>query len=107
MSQALLQSQLDTSTYRRIEDYAKVTGVPVQNAVNEAVNDWMDTTGDFIQEELLARRGKGARSTVPKGAKKPSASVKNSSTQATQSATISIEESPSWSRQRVLREAVV
>jgi hypothetical protein len=96
MSQAstvTTQGYLTTATFRRIEDYAKTTGTTIQKAINEAVTEWMDTTGDLIKEEFISRRGPvESRS----GSKKPSASVtcitKDLSSQTRKSATISTEQ---------------
>jgi hypothetical protein len=38
------------AAYRRISEYANFAGISAEKAVKEAVNEWMDTTGDLLIE---------------------------------------------------------
>jgi hypothetical protein len=52
---------LDKATLDRISQYAYITGKPISKALNEAVNEWMDSTGDLIILEIQERRRKRAK----------------------------------------------
>jgi hypothetical protein len=47
---------VDQYTYQRLAAYAEATGQEVSAVANEALNDWMDITGDSILEALAERR---------------------------------------------------
>jgi predicted DNA-binding protein len=46
---------LNRTTYQRIATFAKVTGKTVSSAVDEAINDWMDTHGEPIMKSVERR----------------------------------------------------
>lgn len=47
---------LTNVTFQRISEYARITGKPVSVVLNEAVNDFMDMTGDLIIDEIKRRQ---------------------------------------------------
>lgn len=55
---------LSEEAYQRIMEYAEVAGIALERAASEAVNGWMDSTGDLVMEELPKRRK--ARAAKPK-----------------------------------------
>lgn len=46
---------LNRMTHQRIATYAKVTGKSVSAAVDEAINDWMETHGEPIMKAVERR----------------------------------------------------
>ena len=49
---------LDEATLKRLTYYAYLTGKPISTAVNEAINEWLEISGDLIIAELEERRRK-------------------------------------------------
>jgi hypothetical protein len=47
---------LEQRNLNRIHHYAKLTGKPVSDAVNEALNEWLELSGDLIITELERKR---------------------------------------------------
>lgn len=47
---------LDPSTFKRISEYADVANVSIDLAITEAVNEFMDTTGDLLLAEMKRNR---------------------------------------------------
>jgi hypothetical protein len=39
------------AAYRRIKKYARAANITIDQAVNDAVREWMDMTGDLLLEE--------------------------------------------------------
>ena len=47
---------LTPETHARIAQYASAAKIPVDQAASEAVDKWMDATGDLVLGELERRR---------------------------------------------------
>lgn len=47
---------LDPKTFKRINDYAEAANVSIDLAIVEAVNEFMDTTGDLLLAEMKPKR---------------------------------------------------
>ena len=47
---------LSEAAYRRIQEYAQVAGVSVERAANDAIVEWMNSTGDLFIEAVRKRR---------------------------------------------------
>jgi hypothetical protein len=41
---------VEPQTYRRIDQFARISGINVVAAIQGALNEWMDTTGDLVVE---------------------------------------------------------
>jgi hypothetical protein len=52
---------LNQVNYRRIENYARLTGQPVSAVLEEALTFWMDAMGDPVLEELQRREIEAAK----------------------------------------------
>jgi hypothetical protein len=44
-------SIIDSRTYKRISKYAEMANISIDRAIVEAVNEWMDITGDLLVSE--------------------------------------------------------
>ena len=44
--------KLDKATYRRLEYFAKRSFIEIDRAAIEAINEWMDMTGDLIIADI-------------------------------------------------------
>ena len=49
---------LSATTYARVAGYAAAFNKSVDEVANNAINRWMDHTGDLVIEELARRRGR-------------------------------------------------
>jgi hypothetical protein len=47
---------LSEAAYRRLEGYARISGIPLECAVSDAVTEWMNTTGDLVIEAIQKKR---------------------------------------------------
>lgn len=47
--------QVEKSTFEKLQEYSKLTGVGIAHAVNEAVSTWLETVGAVRMEVLTGR----------------------------------------------------
>jgi hypothetical protein len=47
---------LSTESYLRIQQFASFVGIPVDRAASEAIEKWMNDTGDVLVGELKRRQ---------------------------------------------------
>lgn len=53
---------LSEVAYRRIQTYARVTGIPIERAAGDAITEWMCSTGNLVVEALQkTQRASGAK----------------------------------------------
>lgn len=43
---------VDSTTYKRIQEFASSANISIDLAIIEAINEWMDTTGDLLIESI-------------------------------------------------------
>ena len=43
---------LSEEAYRWIQTFANVSGIPIERAANDAITEWMYTTGNLVVEAL-------------------------------------------------------
>jgi hypothetical protein len=54
--------QLSARTHKRLSAYAKVANISVQQAINDACKEWMDSDGDMLTA-FIQRKYKAAQTT--------------------------------------------
>ena len=47
---------LSEAAYRRLEGYARISGIPIESAASDAIAEWMNSTGDLVIEALEKNR---------------------------------------------------
>jgi hypothetical protein len=47
---------LSEAAYRRLEGYARISGIPLECAANDAIAEWMNSTGDLVIEAIEKKR---------------------------------------------------
>lgn len=47
---------LSEAAYRRLEGYARISGIPIECAASDAIAEWMNSTGDLVIEALEKNR---------------------------------------------------
>ena len=52
---------LSAETYVAISSFAKEAGMPVEQAVDEALNEWIDITGESLLQTIRANRARRAK----------------------------------------------
>lgn len=68
------QPIIDAATLKRFTDYSNITGVPLDQAVTEALSEWMDMVGEVVLTEFIRRSRTSKRknsSSVKKTVAKP------------------------------------
>lgn len=62
--------RLSAEVLERLREFSEVTGVPMARAADEALADWLDTTGYARMQALSLRKAKGKGEVVPMAGKK-------------------------------------
>jgi predicted DNA-binding protein len=56
--------RLQPETHKRIQEYAEAAGIPVERAASEAIDKWMDATGDLVMVMMRRRLQQSNRKPV-------------------------------------------
>jgi hypothetical protein len=47
---------LSEAAYRRLESYARISGIPLECAASDAIAEWMTSTGDLVIEAIEKKK---------------------------------------------------